>query len=450
MSPTLTVILGTSLLGCVAGVVGSFAVLRRRALVGDALAHASLPGLCLVYLLLGERNFFWLLWGAFAAGILGVLLISFVTRWTRTKEDAAIGIVLSTFFGAGMVLLSLIQHREGAGNQAGLDQYIFGQAATMIWQDVALIAAISAVVLALVALLYKEFKVLSFDPDFAQSQGWPTLTLDLTMMGALALTTVVGLPAVGVVLMVALLIIPAVAARFWTSRLGPMLVLAGAIGLASGALGTLFSTEIPERLLGFDPLAFGDTSVGLPTGPLIVLSAAFLFFMSMLFAPQRGVLARLWSAARLRTMTARQNFLRTMYELSEPSLPNRPAVAMSDLLERRAWSAAAAAWLVRRAVRLGLVQRTAEGIRLTEQGLALSAEITRRHRLWELFLIEGANIAPDHVDRDADLVEHLLSDDIVQQLESRLAADDRLPPVTVPESPHELARTKANVEQSGD
>jgi manganese/zinc/iron transport system permease protein len=446
---TWIVLIGTSLLGSVAGVLGCFAVLRRRALVGDLLSHAALPGLCLAFLVLGQRHFGGMLFGAFCTGLAGVGLVTLVCRWTRTKEDAAVGIVLSTFFGAGIVLSSVIQNQEGGGAKAGLESYIYGQAAGMVLQDVLWIAMVSAAALVVVVLLFKEFKVLSFDPAFARTQGWPTLALDLAMMGTLALVTVTGLPAVGVVLMAAMLILPGATARFWTERLGPMLVLSGILGAAPGTIGTLLSAGVVAGWLGFDPLAFGPTATNLPTGPLIVLSGTALFLFSVLFAPRRGAVARLWAAARLRSTTARENLLRTLYELSEPRLPDRPAIAVEQLLTHRAWRAWQARWLVRWMSWLGLVERTPEGARLSESGLGKARGLVRTHRLWERFLIERADIAPDHVDRDADMIEHLLGREIVDALEERLAAQGG-PRDAVPQSPHEIRRTKDEGRMSKD
>ena len=202
---TAVVLLGTSLLGANAGLVGCFAVLRRRALTGDALAHAALPGLCLAFLAVGQRSRPALLLGAFVTGVLGVVVIAALRRWTRIKEDAAIGIVLSVFFGAGIVLSRLIQNRSSVGSKAGLDSYILGKTAGIIAQDVYLIAGVSLASLVLVLVLYKEFKLVVFDSGFASVQGWPVLGLDLLLMGLIALAVVFGLPAVGVVLMAALL-----------------------------------------------------------------------------------------------------------------------------------------------------------------------------------------------------------------------------------------------------
>jgi len=437
---TLIVLAGTALLGWVAGTLGCFAVLRRRALMGDLVSHAALPGLCLAFLVIGGRHFSGMLLGALVTGLLGVGLITFLCRHTRTKEDAALGIVLSTFFGAGIVLSSLIQQQPDAG-KAGLETYIFGQAAGMIRQDLYLIAAVSAVALLLVLLLYKEFKLLSFDPEFARAQGWPTLGLDLLMMGALAVVTVVGLPAVGVVLMAAMLILPAAAARFWTERLGPMLVLAGLLGALSGAVGTLVSAGLGAELPGLAWLSAASEDparAGLPTGPVIVLCGTLLFVLSLMFGPRRGVLARAIRLARLRSKTARENLLRAIFEATEQLPRDQQAVAVEQLLVRRAWSRGRLGRLLRRATRSGLVVREGARVRLTSAGRSEAQRLVRTHRLWELFLIRGAQIAPDHVDRDADTLEHLLPAELVEQVETELAASSQLEAdaTAVPDSPH--------------
>lgn len=314
-----------------------------------------------------------------------------------------------------------------------------------------LITAVSAACLLLVAMLYKEFMVFSFDPGFAQAQGWPTLTLDLTMMAALALVTVVGLPTVGVVLMAAMLILPGAAARFWTNRLGRMLAISGVIGAGSGVLGTLISAGTIEESLGFDPFRFGYNTRNLPTGPVIVLCATGLFVLSMLFAPRRGVLARVARRMAVRRRIEHDHLLRSLYELSEPSLSTIAGgaassaapvdVTIAQLTEDRSWSAWRAGRLVRWAMARGLVVATPGGARLTPVGLERARRIVRAHRMWELFLISGADIAPDHVDRDADSIEHFLTPELVEKLEAELTAQRKLTPApgALPHSPHALA-----------
>jgi manganese/zinc/iron transport system permease protein len=277
---TAVVLLGASLLGLCAGVIGCFALLRRRSLVGDALSHATLPGVCLAYLIVGERSLPALLAGAAVAGLAGVGVLALLDRYTRIKQDAGIAIVLSTFFGAGVVLQVIIQQRPGSG-RAGLDAFIFGRTAGMIAEDVKLIAWLALATVLVVTLLYKEFKLVSFDPQFARGQGWPAAAIDLGMMLLLVVAVVIGLPAVGVLMIAGLLVIPAAAARFWTDRLGVMLILAGGVGLAAGVAGTWISATV-ERM---------------PAGPTIILVATALFVLSLALAPRRGVLAR-WLRGR--------------------------------------------------------------------------------------------------------------------------------------------------------
>jgi manganese/zinc/iron transport system permease protein len=283
---TLLVVAGASLLGASAGAVGVFGVLRRRALTGDALAHAALPGVCLAFILLGDRNLAAMLAGALATGVLGIVAITLLRRWTRVKEDAAIGTVLSVFFGLGVVLMKLIERLPSSG-KAGVNAYILGKTAGMSLEDVYVIGGLALGVLLALLLLYKEFKLVAFDPAFAQVQGWPVVRLDLLLLLLIAVAVVVGLPAVGVLMIAALLITPAAAARFWTERLGRMLALAALFGVAAGVAGALVSANV----------TVGRERDSLPAGPVIILTASGLFVLSLLLAPRRGVLAR-WLAQR--------------------------------------------------------------------------------------------------------------------------------------------------------
>lgn len=273
---TRIVLCGGGLLGLGAGVIGCFALLKKRSLAGDALAHASLPGVCLAYLLLNDRNLPVLLLGALCSGVLGIGVIAGLCRWTRIKEDAAIGVVLSVFYGLGVVLLSVIQQRSSGGNPAGLASFIQGRASGMLLEDVYLLAGLVFMALFTTVLCFKEFRLVSFDPGFASVQGWPTAWLDFAMMSLVVLVVVIGLPTVGVLLMAALLIIPPVSARFWTDRLGLMMLLAGLFGMASGMIGAAGTALKAE----------------LPTGPAIILTAVVFFLVSLVLAPRRGLLAK--------------------------------------------------------------------------------------------------------------------------------------------------------------
>jgi manganese/zinc/iron transport system permease protein len=415
------VMLGTALLGGMAGVVGSFAVLRGRALVGDMLAHAALPGVCLAFLITGHRDLLGLSVGALISGLLAITAVTIITRWTRTKEDAAIGIVLSTFFGAGVVLLSIIQKPSTGGNKAGLNSYLFGEPGGMLNSDLIVLAVVGAIVLGVVALFFKEFELTCFDSDFARTQGWPTVWLDLAMLAMLAMVTIVGLPIVGVILMAAMIIVPAATARFWTNRLPVLLVVSGMVGATAGLLGT-------------------QVGRGYPAGAVIVVTASAMFVVSLLFAPHRGIVSKLLSEYRLRRRIAEEHLLRALFELSEAELPAVLVINLQTLRDYRHW------WSLDRLLERAREEQLIEwdnknNVQLTPLGLKRAAQITKAHRLWELYLVRHADIAPDHVDRDADDVEHLLPESLVAKLEQELAAEGRLPTVLaeVPHSPHEIS-----------
>lgn len=270
----LIVLAGTSLLGLNAGVVGCFAVLRRRALLGDAIGHATLPGICLGYLLASQRSSPLLMLGALAVGLLSVLVFAAIQRYSRLREDAGIGIVLSVFYSAGVVGLTLLAKQTNSG-QSGLESFLLGKTSGMLFEDVAWIAALAVVALAVTAALAKELQLVAFDAEFARVQGWPTGAIDILLMLLIAIAVVLGLPAVGALLVAALLVIPAAAARFWTNRTGTMLIIAGLIGMSSGAIGTILSIQLPKA----------------PTGPVIILAAAAMFAVSVAFGRARGLVS---------------------------------------------------------------------------------------------------------------------------------------------------------------
>lgn len=273
---TLWILLGSTLLGLASGVVGTFAYLRKQSLIGDTLAHAALPGICIAFMLTGTKSIFFFLIGASVSGLIAIFLISLLTSKSRIKQDSAFGIILSVFFGIGIVLLTRIQQGD-SGNQSGLDKFLFGQTASMLMSDVITMTIISIFLIILISLFFKEFKLVSFDPGFAKGLGLPVAMLDYLIMFLLVVSVVVGIQAVGVVLMVALLITPAVSARFWTEDLRVMVVLSGLFGMLSGVTGTLLST----------------ITNNLPTGPLTVLSATFWFVISIIFAPKRGLVMKM-------------------------------------------------------------------------------------------------------------------------------------------------------------
>jgi len=401
----LVVMTGAAILGVVAGALGCFAVLKRQSLLGDALAHAALPGVCLAFLFgnavgIDPRHPLLLLAGALFTAWLGTLVILGVTRTTRLKQDAALGIVLSVFFGVGIALLTAFQHANLGAAQAGLDKYLFGQAASLLPGDVWLMAGLGALVLAAVVVFFRPFQLLVFDPAYAGSLGVRVRLMDVLLTSLIVVAVVVGLQTVGVVLMAAMVVTPAAAARQWTRRLSTMVVAAGLFGGAAGALGA-WTSSLAARL---------------PTGPIIVLWATALLVVSLFLAPRRGLLWAAVRRARNRRRVRAENLLKDLWRLGESDGRFDAPRAVSDVLAvrlapRRAIDEARAA---------GLVRVDGPMVRLTPQGLRRAAEGVRNHRIWELYLSRRLDLADDHLHRDAEEMEHALDSSVLEEIDEAL------------------------------
>lgn len=294
-----TVALGAATLGIVSGALGTFALLRRQSLLGDAMSHAALPGVVLAFMLTGSKAPIVLILGASVAGVIGTIFLLSITRHTRIKEDSALGIILSVFFGFGLMLLTFLQKNPTA-NQAGLNSFLFGQAATLLEQDVITMAVFGGLALVITAVFWKEFKLLSFDRDFGASLGFPMTFLDVLLTSLLVVAIVIGLQAVGVVLMSAMVVAPAAAARQWTNRLGVMIFISALFGAIAGVSGATISS------LG----------TGLSTGPVVVLSISVIVLISFLFAGNRGLIWRWIRQQRNRRNLLMDSVLSGLYDLA--------------------------------------------------------------------------------------------------------------------------------------
>lgn len=270
-----TISLGTVVMGIVCGMLGCFAVLRKQSLLGDAISHAALPGIAIAFMLTRAKDPGILFAGAIISGITGTIWILGISSKTHLKTDTAMGIVLSVFFGFGMLLLTLIQKLPDA-NQAGLDKFLFGQAATIVVKDVILMAVVGGITIIILIIFWKEFKILAFDPQYAKTLGFNIKALDMMLTSLIVFAIVLGLQTVGVVLMSAMLLAPAAAARQWTDKLILMVLLASVFGAISGVAGTAVSAS----------------SEKIATGPVIVLIAVFIVLFSFVFSPGRGLLFR--------------------------------------------------------------------------------------------------------------------------------------------------------------
>ncbi|MDX1278069.1 iron chelate uptake ABC transporter family permease subunit [Oceanihabitans sediminis] len=295
-----TITLGTAILGAVTGMLGSFAVLRKQSLLGDAISHAALPGIAIAFLITGAKDSNILLLGALVSGLIGTFWIRGIITKTHLKSDTALGLILSLFFGFGMLLLTFIQKQPNS-NQAGLDKYLFGQAATLVESDVWLMAGVTVVCLFVLLLFWKEFKILLFDADYTKTLGFNTKFIDVLITTFIVLAIVLGLQTVGVVLMSAMLLAPAAAARQWTNSLGIMVFLAAIFGAFSGVLGTAISAS----------------QNNLSTGPIIVLVAATVVVFSFVFSPSRGLLFKQIRFIKNRRDLELHKTLAFMYHIAE-------------------------------------------------------------------------------------------------------------------------------------
>ena len=398
-------LLGSMLLGITCGLLGSFIVVRKMALVGDALSHAVLPGVAIGFLWNMSKDPVAIFVGATIAGLLGTVVVRLITQTTHLKEDTALGLVLATFFAVGICLLTMIQ-RLPTGNKSGIDKFLFGQAASIGPGDLKLMAAVTLLSVVAIVVFYKEFLVTSFDAVFARSAGFPAQVIHYGLMLLLAFAIVIALQAVGVVLVSAMLITPAAAAYLLTDRMSRMLWLAALFGMCSGALGAFMSFLGPS----------------FPTGPFMVLAASAVFGLSFLFAPRHGVVIRWWRQRSRANRVQRENTLKSIYHVLESRGGRVEGVSLRELAERRRETVEEAARQAAELRRHDLATLHEEGnlIFPTPAGWQLACAIVRNHRLWELYLTNAAQIAADHVHEDAEKIEHVLGDEVVRELERRL------------------------------
>lgn len=398
-------LIGSVLLGICCGLMGSFLVVRKLSLMGDTLSHAVLPGVALGFLWNLSKDPVAIFIGATLAGLLGAATVQLIRNTTRHKEDAALGFVLASFFAVGACLVTMIQHIP-EGNKSGLDKFMFGQAAALGAGDVKLLTVVTGLVVGAVVLLYKEYRLTSFDPGFARSLGWPTQLFHYSLMLLLAFAVVSSLQAVGVVLVTAMLIIPAATAYLLTDRLGVMLILSALFGVLTGATGAFFSF----------------VGRNLPTGPFMVLAAGVIFTAAIFFAPRHGIVSK-WLRHRSRSARiGRENTLKAIYHVLEAGDFQADQITVRQLAERRreTLEKVLGQLATLRRHEFASVSDDNQSASLTPDGWQRACEIVRNHRLWELYLTNAAHLAPDHVHDDAEKIEHMLGEETVQQLERQL------------------------------
>ncbi|NJL15688.1 MAG: zinc ABC transporter permease [Microscillaceae bacterium] len=399
--------LGITLMCASTAVVGVFAFLRKKALSGDAVSHAVLPGICLAFLLTETKAAWALLPGAVLTGLLSLWCIDRLTQDSRLKPDTAIALVLSVFYGAGILLLTLIQN-NGPEGQSGLDKFLFGKAAALLPEDMWVFAAFCGLILLLIIAHYETFRLLSFHPAYAQSRGFAVRRLEALLSLLTVGVIAIGIQAVGVVLMAALLITPAAAARYWSHRLSAILWIAAGIGALGGLMGTFVSYTYPR----------------MPTGPWVVATLSFLAFGSVLLGPKKGAWVRYRQARRNHQKMEEENLLKCLYQMGEAAQDWQKAWPREEIAHRRFFKPRALRRSIRQLRQKKYLLVQPQGLALSPEGIMAGRRITRIHRLWELYLTQHLQLAQDHVHEDAEAIEHIITPELEKALEARLNYPD--------------------------
>ena len=394
--------MGTTLLAASSSVVGAFSYLKGQSLVGDAIAHALLPGVVLAFILGGIRNSGFLILGALISGLLAHYGIGYIENKTKLKSDTAVSLVLSTFFGFGIMLMSYIQ-RTGQGQQAGLERFLLGKAAAITMQDIYIFSALALVLIIGVGLFFKGFQLMTFNEDFAHAIGLPMPLIRFTFTVLTVLAITIGIQTVGVVLMAALLITPSAAARVWTNSLPAMLALAASFAGVAAIMGTYISSVLPK----------------MPTGPWVVLVLAFFGFSSLLFAPKRGWFSKQKRAKANQRKTIRENVLKLLFQQEEQrGLPT--LLSIEEIQGIRAMRLDRLTSTLKELKNRLLIIDHGGSYGLTELGRGEGRRVVRLHRLWELYLTERLGMAADHIHPQAETMEHVITPEIEELLVKEL------------------------------
>jgi len=408
------VVLGSTLIGISCGLIGSYVVTRKLSLFGDTLSHAVLPGIAVGFLWAGSKDNLALLIGATGAGFLGVSSLTFLQKYTRVRQDSALGIVLSGFYAVGICLLTRIQKME-FGNQAGLDSFLFGQASALSVEDLWGIGGALLVISLFILVAYKKLLITGFDLSFSRSIGIPADGLQYALWLLLAFCVITSLQIVGVILASALLIIPAVTASLLVKRMNAYLLVSAFLGACAGLGGSFLS------FLG----------KGLPTGPLIVLVSAGIFISVLCLRPRTGIATQWFFSRKNSLRIQRENTLKAIYQVLEKNNFENQTIPTQALMTKRGIDRIECEFEIQQLVQAELATKGSPDhspalpgqsiLSLTPRGWEYACKIVRNHRLWELYLTNEANYAPDHVHEDAEKIEHVLGEDTIRQLERILS-----------------------------
>lgn len=428
--------IGCMLMCLGAGLIGVVAFLRKQSLLGESLSHASYPGVILGVIFAGalaltEENdtglSFFILTGAFVSSLLGLRLIELLVNKCQVKADAALCFILSIFFGIGLTLASHIQFTY-TNLYKQVQAYLYGQAATMTDVNILIYGILSSVILFSILFYYKELQTITFDRVYAISLGIPVKALDSLVFLLIVLAVVIGIRSVGVVLMSAMLIAPASAARQFTNKFSVMLVLSGFFGVLSGFLGNYLSVEMTNLLANYYP----TTRLALPTGPMIVIVASLICLLSLLLAPERGLFWRLVRIAGFRYRCMCENLLKTMWRYGPDE-----ELTFHQIVYHQTASKLYLHLIISQLVFSGWVAKVSRHhYTLTSEGRMWAAKIVRLHRLWEVYLADYIGVGGERVHHNAEEMEHIITPELEQEL-TLLLKDPKQDPHHQPIPPKE-------------
>lgn len=407
--------IGSMLMCLTAGLVGSILFLRKQSLIGEALSHAAYPGVILGVLAAGVLSVtdtegltlsLFILMGAFLTGLLGIWVIHLLERKLKVPSDAALCFVLAAFFSVGITIASEIQFSYTLLYKQA-QAYLYGQAATMTDLHILIYGLLASLVFIVIFLFYKELQVMAFDRQFAKTLGIPTRLIDTWLFTLVILAVIIGMRSVGVILMSAMLIAPAAAARQFTNRLSVLLVLAALFGLLSGFFGNYLSVEAAHYLTERYP----NSRIALPTGPMIVLLASFICVGALLLAPERGLLVRFVRAAFFRYTCIGENVLKTIWRLDA-----KGQISLKQIARYQTTSIFYLYFILKRLTQQGWIKKTDHLYQLTPDGEIRAAKIVRLHRLWEVYLANYLGVGRERVHRSAEEMEHILTPELEKKL----------------------------------
>lgn len=387
-------IIASSMVGLMCGVLGCFIVLRNMSLVGDALAHAILPGVVIAFLIVGYSALAFFA-GAVVAGLVTAFLITWIQQQVKTKNDAAVGIVFTSMFSLGVILISRIARNDGV--HLDLKDFLFGYALGVSDTDLMLTGLVMFYVLLSVTVFYRYLFASTFQDVVAQTMGIPVKLLHYFLMLLLSFAVVASLQTVGVILVVAMLITPAATALLLSQRLGRVIWIAGLIGMLSAIFGMVVAVWLNT-----------------PPGPAMALVATLFYLLTVVFAPRRGLVAKAWYRLQRRRLTVKEDILKRVFRQNQKHGSADPKQIREELdLNRAAWSRQLSGLRAK-----GLMDPNE--LRLTDGGKLLALKMVRAHRLWETYLNQEVGLTPDQIHAEAERLEHLLTDEMLDRVDEEL------------------------------